>query len=263
MSTLLQDVRFGLRMLVKAPVVSTVAALSLALGIAANASIFAILNAFLFEPLPYRDQDGLVLMEEGPQGGAQELYGGMSVPNFRDLVAGAPSLADAMLYTVERSNLTGMDVPEQVNVVAGTPNLLEVLGVAPALGRGFRPEEGAEGRGSVVVLEHDFWQRRFLGDPDVLGRTVMLDGTVSTILGVLPESFDMIPANVDIFRPTDFEAQRGDRRTRGYLAFGRLAPGASIEQAAREVRRAWTDLAAAYPDANRGLDVRTLGLGDF
>ncbi|MGD8320270.1 MAG: ABC transporter permease [Gemmatimonadota bacterium] len=263
MGTLLQDLRYGLRMLARAPVVSTIAALSLALGIAANASIFAILNGFLFEPLPYKDQDRLVLLREGRQGESIEMFGGTSAGNFRDYEAGASSISGAMMYDLQTANLTGLDVPEQLNVVVGTPNLFDVLGVQPSLGRGFRPEEGTEGVGQVVVLGHDFWQRRFLGDPDVLGRTLTLNGTPYTVIGVMPEDFDMIPANVQVFRPSDFTAEREDHRRRAYLAFVRLAPGAGLPQLQRELDAAWQRIGASYPEATRGLEVRATPVRDF
>jgi len=262
-TTLAQDLRYGLRMLAKSPVVSAVAALSLALGIAANASIFAILNGFIFEPLPYRDMHELVLLREGREGESIDVFGGVSVADLEDFAAGSPSLSGAMIYTLEAANLTGMDVPEQLQVVPGTPNLFDVLGVQPSLGRGFRPEEGAEGLGQVVVLEHDFWMRRFFGDPGVLGRTLTLDGTTYTIVGVMPESFDMIPANVDAFRPTDFAADRENRGSRGYIAFARLAPGATAEQAQREVSATRTRLESEYPDVYRGIEARVIDARDF
>ena len=263
MSALFQDLRYGLRMLGKAPVVSIVAALSLALGIAANASIFSILNAFLFEPLPYADQESLVLVREGRQGETVDEFGGISIGNFRDYQAGVASFAATTLYGIEPANLTGLDVPEQVNVVHSTPDLFDVLGVAPRLGRGFRAEEGAEGLGPVIVLEHDFWARRFLSDPGVLGRTLILDGTAHTVVGVMPEAFDMIPANVDVFRPTDFAAQRDDRSARGYITLARLAPGASLPQVERELASVWTRLVAEHPDEHRGRQVRAVMLRDF
>jgi putative ABC transport system permease protein len=263
MSTLIQDLHYGLRMLAKAPVVSTVAALSLALGIAANASIFAILNAFLFEPLPFRDQDSLVLVREGRQGEPVEAFGGTSVGNFRDYEAGAASLDGLMIYTIEPANLTGLDAPEQVNLVLGTPNLLDVLGAEPSLGRGFRPEEGTEGVGRAVVLEHDFWKRRFLEDRDVLGRTITLNGGAYTIVGVMPETFDMIPANVDVLVPTDFAAERTDREARGYISFGRVAAGSSPAQVQRELESLWSRLEAEYPEANRGRQVVAVPARDF
>ena len=250
-------------MLVKAPVVSTVAALSLALGIAANASIFAVLNGFLFEPLPYDDQDRLVLVREGRRGESIEMYDGVPVGNFRDYESAVTSFAGVTQYTVRTGNLTGLEFPEQLNVVEGTPNLFEVLGVQPSVGRGFRADEGAAGLGDVVVLEHDFWKRRFLGDPGVLGRPLTLDGHPYTIVGIMPESFDMIPANVDVFHPTDFADQRDDRSNRGFISFARLAPGADIERAQQELNAVWADLEADYPEGNRGRQVAAMATRDF
>jgi len=263
MTTLLQDLRYGLRMFAKAPVVSAVAALSLGLGIAANASIFAVLNAFMFEPLPYHDQDGLVLLREGKRGEDIDNLTGVPIADFRDIEEAADGLEAAMTYTIEPANLTGMDVPEQLQVVPATPNVFDVLGVQPALGRGFRPEEGTEGLGTVLVLEHDFWQRRFLGDPDVLGRTITLDGQAYTIVGVMPETFDMIPANVHVFRPTDFASERENRSARGYITFGRLARGATPASVERELSGLSARLASEYPETNRGLEIRVIGARDF
>jgi len=263
MSTLLQDFRYGLRMLAKAPVVSGIAVLSLALGIAANASVFAILNGFVFEPLPYHDQDGLVLVREGRVGETIDNFSGSSMGNFRDLEAASRTLESAAIYTIAAVNLTGVEVPEQLQMVPTSPNLFEVLGVQPVLGRGFRPEEGTEGLGNVLVLEYDFWQRRFLGDREVLGRTLTVDGTTYTVVGVMPEAFDMIPANVHAFRPTDFAAERDNHADRSYISFARLAPGATVAQVQSELGGLWTPMEALYPDANRGRTVMAIAARDF
>jgi putative ABC transport system permease protein len=263
MSTLLQDLRFGLRMLAKAPLVSSIAAVSLALGIAANAAMFAILNGFMFEPLPFDDQDGLVLLREGRRGESLDLFGGVSMGNFRDYEAAAQSLEAATVYTIDVANLTGLDAPEQLRIVVGTPNLFEVLQVQPALGRGFRPEEGAEGVGNVVVLDHDFWQRKFLGDPDVLGRTMTVDGQSFTVVGVMAEAFEMIPADVQAFRPDDFRQRWEERANRDLTAFGRLTPGATPERVQQELDGVVTRLAAEYPDANQGYEMRVMPARDF
>jgi putative ABC transport system permease protein len=263
MTTIVQDLRYALRMLLKAPVVSIVAALSLALGIAANASMFSILNAWFFEPLPYHDQDGLVIMREGRQGESIEMAAGASIPNFRDYVEASSTFESATAYTLENANLTGTDVPERLQVVVATPELFDVLGVPPAIGRGFRAEEGAEGLGNVLVLEHDFWERRFFADRDILGRTLTLDGTTYTIVGVTPPEFDMIPANVQAFRPTDFMDRMEQRAGRGYIAIARLRPGATLEQSQLELAGVSTRLAAEFPDANRGWELRMIRLRDF
>jgi putative ABC transport system permease protein len=259
----LQDLKFGLRMMAKTPVVTVVAVLSLSLGIAANAAMFSILNSFLLEPLPYADQDELVLFQELRAGEGIEDASGVSIPNFRDYAAASTSLESATVYGVEPANLTGLDVPEQLRVVVGTPNLFDVLGAHPALGRGFRPEEGVEGAGDVLVLEHDYWQSRFLGNGDVLGSSVTLDGTAYTVIGVMPEDFDMIPANVQAFRPSDFQSRMTERERRGYIAFGRLRDGATARQAELELAGASQRLAAEFPDANRGWGVRMVPLRDW
>lgn len=263
MTTLLQDLRYGLRMLAKAPVVSAVAALSLAMGIAANAAVFAVLDGFLLEPLPYRDQDGLVIVMERRQGESSDNFVLPSMADFRDFEEAAPGLSGATAYSLRPMNLTGLDVPERIQVAVGTPNLLDVLGVPPALGRGFRAEEGAEGVGNVVVLEHDFWERRFLGDPDVLGRTLTLDGRAYTVIGVMPEAFDLIPANVQAIRPSDFAEARDDRSNRAYLCFARLVPGASAETVQRQLDPVAKRLAAEHPETNRELEARVQTAREF
>ncbi len=263
MTTLLQDVVYGIRMMARSPIVSGVAILSLALGIAANTSMFSILNAWLFEALPYADQDELVLVRTWDTDDPIEFAGGISVPNYRDLVAAAPSIESSTVYTMERSNLTGLDRPEQLTVVVATPSLFEVLGVPPALGRGFRAEEGVEGAGRVLVLEHDYWQRRFLGDPGVLGLTVVLDGDSYTIVGIMPEAFDMVPANVHAFRPSNFDALIEDRGTRGHIAFLRMRDGATPEEVRREIDATGARLVTEFPEANRGVGFVVQTVGEF
>jgi putative ABC transport system permease protein len=257
MRTLLQDVRFGIRMMARAPVVTVVAVLSLALAIAANGAMFALMNGFMFEPFPYERQDELVIYRtlDRDDGQNMDMAGGVSVPSFRDYVAASSSVVAGALYDSEVANLTGLDTPEQLNVVMATPSLFDVLGVEPSLGRGFRTEEGIEGGGQVLVLHHDFWERRFFADPGVLGRTVMLDGTSYTIVGVMPEGFDLVPADVQAFRPTDFDAELDDRASRGYTGIARLRRDTSPEQAQREAETAHVRAQGEFPEALRGIDL--------
>jgi putative ABC transport system permease protein len=263
MGTLLQDVRFGFRMMVRSPVVTAVAILSLALGITANAAMFSILNSFLFEALPYENQEELVLLRTLRTGESLDLAGGVSVPNFRDLVEAGRSIETAAVYTMERANLTGLDVPEQITVVATTPTLFDVLGVQPFVGRGFRFEEGTEGAGNVVVLEYDYWERRFFADRDVLGTTVTLDGAAFVIVGVMPADFDMLPANVHAFRPTDFADEAERRANRDFMAFARLEEGATSSQLQLELDAATDRLASEFPQANRGVEFRAQTMREF
>jgi len=148
-------------------------------------------------------------------------------------------------------------------VISATPSIFDVFGVQPSLGRSFRPAEGVAGAGNVLVLEHDYWQRRFLGERDVLGRTVTLDGDSYTVVGVMPPDFDMIPANVHAFRPTDFEAQREDRASRPYLSFARMRHGVTPAELQRQVDAAGSRLGAEYPEANRDLTFVVQTLGEF
>jgi putative ABC transport system permease protein len=263
MITTLQDIKYGLRMMARTPVVSLVAVMSLSLGIAGVASVLSLANSFLYEPLPYENQDELVLFRSLRTGQGIEMAGGVSVPNFRDYEEGSQRLESSMLYMIEEVNLTGLDVPEQLSVVIATPGLFEVLGVQPGFGRNFRSEEGAEGSGNVLILEYDYWQRRFLGDRDVLGRVVTLDGTPHTVIGVMPEDFDIIPANVHAFRPSDFADQVENRATRGFLAFARLKDGASVEQVQAEVDAVHARLVTEFPETNRGTEVVVQSAREF
>ena len=265
MHTMLQDLKFGARMMGRTPVVTVVAVLSLALAVAANAAMFALLNGFLLEPFPYERQDELALYRtlRQDQGQNMDMAGGVAVPNFLDYVDASPSVVGWMLYDTEVANLTGLDTPEQLSVVRATPSIFDVLGVQPTLGRGFRPEEGVDGAGRVLVLHHDFWQRRFLGDPEVLGRSVTLDGTPYTMVGVMPEDFDLVPANVQVFRPTDFAGALEGRGDRDYVAIARLRGGSTAEQAQLEIEGVHARLAAEYPDALRGIDIVVQPLREY
>jgi putative ABC transport system permease protein len=251
MNTLLQDLKFGTRMLAKTPVVSSVAALSLALGIAAATAMFAMASGFWLEPLPFGDQDGLILIRELRHGEQIDLAAYAAVGNFKDWKEAATTVSAMAAMDINRENVTGVDMPEEIQVAVGTPNLFEVLQMQPAQGRSFRPEEGAPGAGNVVVITDQYWDRRFDGDPEVLGRTLTLDGTPHTIIGVMPEGFEMLPAGVQAFRPTDL-AEMDSRGSKGWLVFGRLRPGATVEQARAELTGIQARLETEYPNANRG-----------
>ena len=263
MGTLLQDVRFGIRMMGRNPVVTLVAVVSLALGIAANASMFALLNAFILEPFPYEDPNGLAVFRTRPVGEGIDMAGMVSVANYRDYVAAADGIDESALYTVRSANLTGLDAPEQLGLVVATPSFFDVVGVQPALGRGFRAEEGAEGAAGVLVLGHDYWQRRFLGDRDALGRAVTIDGRSHTIIGVMPPSFELFPANVHGYSPSDFRDQSEDRESQAYLSLLRLGSGISPDRVQLELEGLHGQLVAEHPDALTGTELVVQPLGDI
>jgi putative ABC transport system permease protein len=262
MSALLQDLRYGVRMLVKTPVVSVVAALSLALGIAGASAMFALASGFFLSPLPFGDQDHLILVRQIRPGEGIENAAGVSSPNFRDLVDGTSTLEAATAFGTSNVNVTGVDQPEQIRVIEGTPAIFDVLRVQPFMGRGFRAGEGVAGARNVVVLTHAFWQSRFQGDPGVVGRTLMLDGRAHTIVGVMPETFEMVPANVQAFRPSDL-SDDSNRSTPNYIMLGRLRPGATPGQAAAEIGSRFQRLVTENAEANRNWTVVVTPVRDW
>jgi putative ABC transport system permease protein len=200
-------------------------------------------------------------MEQLRRGDAAELAAGVSMPNLRDLEAASTTVEGMAAFTTQGVNLTGVEVPEQIQIVQAMPNLFDVLRVQPRMGRTFRPEEGVAGAG-VIVITHAFWQSRFPGRSDVLGHIVTLDGRQHAIIGVLPEDFEMVPANVEGFVPTDF-ADRTSRASPAYFTFGRLRPDATVEQAKAELTGTFTRLEAEYPDANRNWTLRVVEARSF
>src|SRR5215208_2409353 len=175
MTTLFQDLRFGVRTLAKRPGFALVAVLTLALGIGANTAIFSVVNAVLLRPLPFMDAERLVLVYETTQSVPRDF---VSVPNLEDYRAGSRSFEGFATYVPQSVNLTGAGTePERV------------VGVEPARGRAFTAEEDAQGGGQVVLLAHELWQRRFGADPEIVGRSLTFNGEPYTVIGVMSEGF--------------------------------------------------------------------------
>jgi putative ABC transport system permease protein len=260
MHDFLLDVRFGLRMLAKTPVVAAVAAISLALGITANTTTFAVANGFLLVPFPYADQDRLVLLSEvHPKSTDDEA---VSPGNFLDYRSRATTFESLIGYDIVPANLTGGEEPERVRLVKASPETFAVLGRAPMLGRDFEEREGVAGAGRVAVLSYPFWQRYFAGDPSILGKKVGLDGESFDVVGVMPEDFDFIPANVDVFVPTDWQDGSSDRE-RTLLVLGRLKEGRTPEEAEAELAAISSQLAAEHPEENEGFRSVSMSLRDY
>jgi len=194
------------------------------------------------------------MIRELRHGESIDMAAAASVPNFRDWRDAASNLSSMTALDIRTANVTGVDLPEEVQIAVGTTNMFEVLQLQPAQGRAFRPEEGTPGTGDVAVITDRYWQQHFNGDPEILGRTLMLDGTPFTVIGVMPEGFEMLPAMVEVFRATDLTDEE-DRGSKGWLAFGRLQPGATVEQARSEITSVAARLETEYPDANRGWGV--------
>lgn len=229
---MLRDLRYGLRMLLKSPGFTAVAVLTLGLGIGANTAMFSVLNTYLFRALPYPDSGRLVrIFRTSPHSQSWPHSPG----NFFDHREQNDVFETMTAYTFTRPNLANPGEPaERLQGVSATADFFPALGVQPALGRAFTPEEHETGADRVAVLSDRFWMSRFGGDPDILGRSMRLDGVDVTIIGVMPPAFEhpLLWGTVDLWRPLAFDAEGRRNRGNNWLrSFGRLKPGVSIEQA--------------------------------
>ncbi len=252
MPTLLRDLRFGVRMLLRNPGFTAVAVVTLAIAIAANTAIFSVTSALLLRPFPYAQPQQLIsvnLEDSGPRPGNLIRY---------DLLRERAHSFTLAAFTTDNLNLTGAGEPTQVPIARVTPNFFSVLGVQPALGRAFADSDGHPESKPVVLLSHEFWRTRFNSDPRVVGTTVALDGTPSTVIGVLPANvaFPFVGA-ADFWTPRYFEISlMPAARLRlgvGYLTYlGRLQPGATLAGANAELavlNRQYIQQNPAMPDA--------------
>ena len=250
METLWQDIRFGVRTLLRSPATSAVALLTLALGVGANTAIFSVVNGLLLTPPPYPDPDRLVLiLESNP---AQDLprYG-VAPPNFDDWRRQSRVFEGMAAILERRFNLTGEETPETLQGAQVTPEFFRVLGVRPALGRGFIPEEGRPGGPRVAVLGHELWRRRFGSDPGILNRQILIDGESTAVIGVLPPGYDL-PSQSQIWLPLLWDFAPQTRGGHFLQVVGRLKTGVTLEEAQAELKTVAARLERQYPDSNTG-----------
>ena len=242
MSTLIQDLRYGLRILRNKPGFAIVTTLVIALGIGANTVIFSVINSVLLRPLPYDNPEGLVqLWEHSAQ---QNKTHALSLPNFVDWSEQNQSFEQIAIYMGWNLNLTGGEQPERVQGVLVSPSFFPLMRIQPLVGRAFSPDEAQPGKDTVAILSYGLWQRRFGADPDIIEKTVLLNGERITIVGVLPESFQFpnldygrapspaVGQTTDLLLPLAFDPKRlGDRGSHFLQALARLKSGVSPEQA--------------------------------
>jgi putative ABC transport system permease protein len=229
--TFFQDLRYGARMLTRNPGFTFIAALTLALGIGANTAIFSIVNAVLLKPLPYSDPQGLFWVTEGFQ-----LFGEENTidEHYYHWQAESKTFDHLVAYYSGNLYLTGEGEPERLDYVEATANLFPALGVAPQLGRVFTPEEHGAGSAPVIILSHAFWQRRFGGDPAVIGLSVTLNGRSRQVIGVMPAGFKSIQ-KADVLLPLALKLPTEEFSITLKRIFGRLKPGVTPEQARSEL----------------------------
>jgi predicted permease len=255
MDTLLQDIRYGIRMLLKAPAFVVVAVLTLALGIGANTALFSIVCGVLLNPMPFEQSERLIAAYTRS---AEFTRSSISYPNFLDWVRNNRTFSDLAAFRQDSFELTGMGEPERLKVEMVSANFFSLLGVQPEIGRNFRPDEDQVGAPPVVLVSAGLWQRKFGSSQDLGGKALNLNGTAYAVVGVIPASFHYYGGN--FYRNTDIFVPIGqwndptfrDRRTgMGMNAVGRLKPGVTFSQAQADMDTVAANLASAYPDVNR------------
>jgi putative ABC transport system permease protein len=263
MQTLWQDLRYGARMLLKNPGFTLIAVLTLALGIGANVAIFSVVNAVLIQPLPFGEPDRLVWTWGNIRNGGNRAS--VSPPDYLDYRAQNTSFEQfaAMNSIANYANLTGAGEPERLESRLVTGNFFQAMGVNAALGRVFLPENEKPGSEQVVVLSHDLWQRRFGGEPSVVGKTLTLDGKNYEVLGVAPPDFKF-PQGAELWGPINFEASDGMKQRKAHFLrpIGRLKPGVTLQQAQADMDAIARRLEAQYPESNTGWNLRMVPLRD-
>jgi putative ABC transport system permease protein len=263
MDTLMQDLHFGLRMLWKSPAFTVVAVLTLALGIGGNTAMFSIVNGVLLNPLPFPQADRLVTLSESK---ANFSNGSISYPNFLDWQKDNRSFSAMATARFYAFSLTGTGEAEQLQAEFVSPDFLPMLGVRPLLGRLITTLDNEPGAAPVVLISEGLWRRKFNAAPNIIGQTITLDGRDFAIIGIVPASFHLrIPSfrDQDVYAPirkwtNPLLMERGAGL--GMHGIGRLKPGVTLNQARADMDQISRGLAAAYPDADKGIGATIIPL---
>ena len=263
METLLQDIRYGVRVVAKSPGFAVIAILTLSLGIGANTALFSVVNGVLLNPLPYEQPDRLVAVYSKTH---EFSHASISYPNFLDWVREQHSFSEMAAFREDDYNLTGMGEPERLKAEMTSANFFSLLGVKPVMGRLFRPEEDQVGAQPVALISGGFWKRKFGSSPDAVGKNLTLNGVGYTIVGVIPADFRYQSGNFhnsDVYVPIgqwNDSTFRDRRASMGMDAVGRLKPGVTLGQAQANMDAVAQHLAEVYPDADKGTGIALLPL---
>ena len=260
METFIQDLRYGWRILLKSPMFAVMAVLALALGIGANTTIFSVVNAVLLKPLPYPESERLIKVLQGSsKPGKDSMATVWSYPRFEVLRDNSQSLQSVAGYSQDGMNLTGTEEPERLQVEMVSASYFPLLGIVPAVGTSFAPEEDRiVGAHNVAMLSHGLWQRRFGGDERVAGKTIELDKLQFTIVGVLPPNFRGQQGTADAWVPiTAAQTLRYSAILRNPMNFwfevvGRLKPGVTLSQAQQEMAPVTEQIESTFPNPSAG-----------
>jgi predicted permease len=262
MTTLLEDLRFALRLLIKSPAFTLIAILTLAIGIGANTALFSVVNGVLLNPLPYPGSSQLVAIYEKNAGMEKAP---ISYLNFLDWQRQTKAFSSIAMYRHEDYNLTGTNQPERINGFMISAAFFTTLGIHPALGRDFNADDDRLGAAPVALLSDGFWRRRFGGSPSILGKAIDLNGTGYTVIGVMPRTFSFYGVERDLFTPIgqwndpNFRDRRVDMSAR---AVGRLQPGVSLPQASADMDSIAHHLSITYPEADKDVGIGLFTMKD-
>ena len=257
MDTMLRDIRYGLRGMLKRPGFTLIALLALALGIGANTAIFSLVNAVVLRPLPYPDPDQLVWAWGNVRNGSNRAsVSPLDFVDFRNQNKTFEQFAANITIPLP-ANLTGSGEPERLTASAVTGNYFQTLGVTPALGRGFTLDNERPGSDQVTILSYALWQKRFAGNPGIVGQRIVLDGKSFEVLGVMPKDITF-PLPAELWVPINFDAGPDLKQRKAHFLrpIGRLKPGVTLAQAQADTDAISAQLAQQYPESNTGWNLR-------
>ncbi len=258
---ILHDLRYALRILRKDISVTAAAILILALGIGSTTLVFSLANGLLIRPLPYLQPDRLITVTEfNPKFSGQ--FAGIAFPNYHDIRARTRLLEDMGVYESGESAVRGEGPSERIQVASVSDGVLGILGVHPILGRAISHEDDLPGGPNVVLLSEELWQRRFGGDPSILGRTLQLDDTRRTVIGVMPAEFHF-PERAEMWVPLQMDPAKSARTDYFLDGVARLKPGVSVEQASSEMESLLEQIHRENPAVNNNWSARAVPIREF
>src|SRR5215213_4780046 len=247
---MLQDIRYGIRMLVKQPGFTLVAVITLALGIGANTAIFSLVNSILLRPLPFREPDRLVrMLQASPKLGLSSW--GVSQADYAAYREQNRSFESVAIYNTTATNLTGAGEPERLPIATVTADFFKVFGVNPLLGRTFVEGEDTPGKNQICVISYAFWQRRFGGDPNVVGNKLSLNNTQTQIVGVMPAEFKFPRYETDLWTPLAHDPKR--IAPYFFALIGRLKPGVQVGQAQADTTDVLQNFGRQHPNLSEAI----------
>jgi len=252
MESLLSDVRYAVRNLIKRPGFTAIAVITLALGVGANSAIFSTINALLIKPLPIPEQDRVIaIWDKAPSRGIE--HNEVAMANYLDWRTQNKSFEHLALERWWSTNITGGDTPERIQGFLVTANFLDVIGVKPIKGRNFSEEENQPGKDAVAIITFSLWQRRFGSDANIINKTITTNAITRTVIGVLPAGFNY-PKGAEVYAPMPMSPEViKSRGNHSYYVIGRLKPGVSLQSAQADIDTITARLAAQYPETNVGL----------